>query len=161
VLIKTKGVEMARKVLAVLVCSGFLFISLGCQENRKTKMADGAIAGGLLGAAAGGIIGGDAAGAGIGAAVGAAAGGLIGSQMPREGEAKTEAPETTTAQQPANPNQMSILQVVELTKQGTAENVIIEKIRTSNSKFTLTPADVEYLKKEGVSQKVIDAMQVI
>lgn len=156
---------MARKVLALLVCSGFLFVSLGCQENRKTKAADGAIVGGLLGAAAGGIIGNQVgstgAGAGIGAAVGAAAGGLIGGQMPREQQAATEAQATAAPQQAANPNQMSILQVVELSKQGVAENVIIEKIRTTNSKFTLVPADVEYLKKEGVNQKVIDAMQVI
>lgn len=155
---------MARKVLALLICSGFLFVSLGCQENRKTKAADGAIVGGLLGAAAGGIIGNQVgstgAGVGIGAAVGAAAGGLIGAQMPRE-QSTPEAQATAAPQQAANPNQMSILQVVELSKQGVAENIIIEKIRTTNSKFTLTPTDVEYLKKEGVNQKVIDAMQAI
>lgn len=150
---------MVKKILALLLCFSFAFIGLGCQ-NTKTKAVEGAVIGGVLGAAAGGIIGHQghhgAEGAAIGAAIGAIGGGVIGAQMPKEQQAQTAG----TAQEAANPEQMSILQVVELSKKGTAENAIIEKIRSTNSKFNLSPADIEYLKKEGVSQKVIDAMQV-
>lgn len=57
---------------------------LGCQ-NAKTKAAEGAVIGGVIGAAAGGIIGhqshSGAEGAVIGGAIGAVTGGLIGSQI--------------------------------------------------------------------------------
>jgi hypothetical protein len=54
---------------------------------------------------------------------------------------------------------MSIAQIVELTKQGVNEDVIIDKIRLTNSKFNLSADDLNYLKQQGVSQKVIAAMQ--
>src|SRR4030042_1137085 len=63
-----------------------------------------------------------------------------------------------TAVQAEGGTQMSILQVVELSKQGAPDDVIIDKIKKSNSKFSLTGEDIDYLKKQGISQKVIDAM---
>jgi len=116
-------------------------------------VAEGSVIGGVLGAAAGAGIGslsGNAgAGAGIGAAVGALGGGIIGSQIdkkPAEGQA-------------ADSSQMTVQQVVDLVRQGASDDAIIEKIRLSKSRFSLSPAQVSNLKQQGVSQKVIDAMQ--
>lgn len=58
-----------------------------------------------------------------------------------------------------NPNQMSIQQIVDLTKQGVDDNVIIDKIRLTNSTFILSEKDISYLQEQGVNQKVIDEMQ--
>lgn len=148
-----------KKIVLFIICICVLFLNIGCQ-GTKTRATEGAVIGGVVGAAAGGIIGHQshhgAEGAGIGAAVGALAGAVIGSQIQKPGQA-SEA--TSTAQQSVSPNQMSIQQIVELTKQGINENVIIDKIRLTNSKFKLSVDDLSYLKQQSVSQKVIDVMQ--
>jgi hypothetical protein len=161
---------MKRLVAAFLVLS-LVLLSAGCAQN-KTRVAEGTAAGGILGAAAGAGIGslsGNAgAGAGIGALVGAATGALIGSQINKPGQpaaaAGTQpAQGATTAAAPqsqgVNPNQMSIQQIVDFTKQGINEDVIIDKIRLTNSKFSLTADDVASLKQQGVSPNVIKVMQ--
>lgn len=156
---------MKRMILAVSIL-GFALVSAGCQ-NAKSRAVEGAVIGGVLGAATGGIIGHQSnhggAGAGIGAAVGAITGGLIGSQIEKKGQAGqpvsgTQAGEVTKE---AGSSQMSVLQVIELSKQGVTDDIIIDRIKKSNSKFNLSAEDVEYLKKQGISQKVIDAMQAV
>lgn len=143
---------------ALLLCLGLIFVSFGCAEN-KTRVAEGSIIGGVLGAAAGAGIGslsGNAgAGAGIGAAVGVLSGAAIGSQINKPGTGQQAAAPGQTA----NPNQMSAQQIIDMSKQGVNEAVIIDKIQLSNSKFNLTTAEVDNLRQQGVSQKVIDVMQ--
>lgn len=150
-----------KKTLSLLLCFSFIIFGLGCQ-NTKTRAVEGGVIGGVLGAAAGGIIGHQmhrgAEGAAIGAAAGAIGGALIGAQIEKPGAGQPAG--TNQAQQQAvNPNQMTTQQVIDLTKQGVNEDVIIDKMRLSNSKFSLTPDDISVLKQQGVSQKVIDAMQ--
>ncbi|MDD5431628.1 MAG: YMGG-like glycine zipper-containing protein [Candidatus Omnitrophica bacterium] len=148
------------KGLKLFLCLGLLFSLTGCQ-NAKTRAPEGAVIGGLLGAAAGGIIGhqshSGAEGAAIGAAAGAITGAIVGAQINKPQPAQT----TPSGQiaQANNPNQMPIDQVINLSKQGAHESVIIDKIRLSNSKYTLSATDIDNLKKQGVSQKVIDEMQ--
>lgn len=148
-----------KKIVSFTIVSVLILAScLGCAEN-KTRVAEGAVAGGALGALAGGLLKGGA-GAGVGAAIGATGGALIGAQIdkkPAQDAAATT--QATPVVQDANATQMSILQIIELSKQGTPENIIIDKIKKSNSKFSLTQEDVDYLKKQGVGQKVIDVMK--
>jgi len=142
----------------VIVCLFFVMIGLGCQSTNQGAVQGGVI-GGLLGAAGGAIIGHqnghDAEGAAIGAAAGAVTGAIIGNQAGTPGQAATPAQATPTM----GANQMSIQQIVDLTKQGVNEAVIIDRIRMSNSRFNLTTDDINYLKQRGVSLKVIDVMQ--
>ncbi len=148
---------MSGKVL-VAACLLLAVASAGCQSNQ-TRVGEGAVIGGLLGATAGGIIGQQSHHGGEGAAIGAAAGilggAIVGSQInkPQQG---AQASTTAAAN---NPNQMSIQQIVDLSKQGVNDAVIIDKINLTNSKFTLSAADLDYLKQQGVHQAVIDAMQ--
>ncbi len=146
-----------RRMCALVLCVGLIVLSAGCESN-KTRVAEGSVIGGVLGAAAGAGIGslsGNAgAGAGIGAAVGALGGGIIGAQIDKPDQKKQTAVEGT-----ANPDQMSIQQVAEMSKKGTQDDVIIDKIRATNSKFRLSANDLNYLRQEGVSQRVIDVMQ--
>jgi hypothetical protein len=156
-----------KKALSVLLGLSFMAFSLGCQ-NTKTHAVEGGVIGGVVGAAAGGIIGHQmhrgAEGAAIGAAAGILGGALIGGQMEKPGQPAAAqqgqpASQNTPASQAVNPNQMTIQQIGDLAKQGVNENVIIDKIRLTNSRFSLTANDISYLKQQGVSQKVIDAMQ--
>jgi outer membrane murein-binding lipoprotein Lpp len=149
-----------KKALTLFLIITVGFVLAGCQDTQ-TRAVEGSIIGGVLGAGAGYGIGTAAGhhgaeGAAIGAVVGAVGGGLIGGQMNKNKKGTQD----SSGAQPANPNQMSLQQVVDLTKQGVNENVIIDKINLSNSKFNLTQADIDYLKQQGVSQKVLDAMQV-
>ncbi len=146
-----------KRIISLLLIFSFPLLLIGCQSN-KTRVAEGTVAGGALGALAGGLIGGGK-GAGIGAAIGAAGGALIGSQIEKKPPQDAAAATQTTTADRNEAAQVSILQVVELSKQGTPDNVIIDKIKKSNSKFNLTQEDVNYLKNQGVSQKVIDAMK--
>ena len=147
-----------KRALSIIICSVMLLGTLGCQ-NTKTHAVEGGVIGGILGAGAGYGIGTAAGhhggeGAAIGAVAGALGGALIGGQMN-----KKNTQQAASGTQAAGPNQMSLQQIVDLSKQGVNEAVIIDKINLSNSKFNLTQADIDYLKQQGVTQKVIDAMQ--
>jgi len=147
-----------KKIFAAGLVIVFIVSVMGCQ-GTKTNAVEGAVIGGVLGAAAGGIIGHQShhggEGAGIGAAVGVVSGAVIGSQIEKK-QSGQAAPQGTQAQ---NPNQMSTEQIIDMSKQGIHEDVIVDKIRLSNSRFVLSPDDINNLKQQGVSQKVINAMQ--
>jgi hypothetical protein len=64
-----------------------------------------------------------------------------------------------SAQQPVNPNQITVAQILDLTRQGVHEDVIVDRIRLTNSRYNLSQADVDYLKQNNVSQKVLMEMQ--
>jgi len=109
--------------------------------------------GGVIGAVAGGILGYQSGhplqGAAIGGAVGAGAGAVVGAQIKKP----------TQDNQTQASAQLTMQQVVDLTKQGVSSDEIISKIKAANSKYSLTADDVDYLKKQGVSQRVIETMQ--
>lgn len=146
-----------KKAGLVLLSIMVLFATAGCQSSPD-RTGEGALIGGLVGAGAGAIIGnqGDhrnrdrTSGALIGGAIGALGGALVGSQVKKQPQQQAQV---------NNPSQMAISQIVDMSKQGVNEDVIVDRIRMSNSRFTLTPNDVSYLQGEGVSQKVISAMQ--
>ncbi|MDD5567982.1 MAG: hypothetical protein PHY88_02105 [Candidatus Omnitrophica bacterium] len=142
-------------LLTVLILALAIF---GCETN-KTRIAEGAGIGGAVGALAGGIIGHQSGsgvgGALIGGAVGAGAGALVGAQINKP---SAQASQSAPAVQ-ATP--LTIQQIVDLTRQGATGDDIIAKIKATNSKYSLTPDDLNYLKKQGVSQRVIEAMQAV
>jgi len=130
----------------------FVFVVCGCQTN-KTRVAEGAGIGGVVGAVAGGILGYQSGhplqGAAIGGAVGAGAGAIVGVQIKKPAQ-------DTQSQAPV---QLTIQQIVDLTKQGVSSDEIISKIKTANPQYSLTADDIGYLRKQGVSQRVIETMQ--
>ena len=151
-----------KKVLFVLF-SFLVVCSYGCQSN-KTRVAEGSVIGGLIGGAAGGIIGhqsGNAgAGAGIGIAAGALTGALVGSQINKPQKQETaESADQTVEEKSLETKQLSMQQIINMSKQGLKDDEIIKEIRATDSKFNLSSEGVNYLKKEGVSQNVISVMQ--
>jgi len=127
-----------RKITVVFLSAAMVFSVIGCQ-NSPNRAGEGAVIGGL---------------------VGALGGALVGSQIQKQPAQTTQAAQSQQQSQAAvNPNQMSLQQVADLAKQNIHEDVIIDRIRLSNSKFTLTAADVTYLQQNEVSEKVIKVMQ--
>ncbi len=147
-----------KKIILCVMAIALLSFATGCEQN-KTRVAEGAVIGGLVGGAAGGIIGHQGGNAGAGAGIGIAAGALVGALVGSQINKPNQTADTVTAGQGATVNQMSLQQIADLAKQGVHEDVIIDKIRLSNSKFILTPQDIDYLKQNKVSQKVVDVMQ--
>ncbi|MCX5704665.1 MAG: glycine zipper domain-containing protein [Candidatus Omnitrophica bacterium] len=146
-----------KRLTSIVICSVLLLLTTGCQ-NTQTRAVEGGVIGGILGAGAGYGIGTatghhGAEGAAIGAVAGALGGALIGGQMN-----KNKSGQDSAGQAASSANQLSLQQIVDMTKQGVNEVVIIDKISLTNSKFNLTPADIDYLKQQGVSQNIIDAM---
>ncbi|MFA6216995.1 MAG: YMGG-like glycine zipper-containing protein [Candidatus Omnitrophota bacterium] len=145
---------------AVYITLGLIMVSLniGCQSSSN-RAVEGGVIGGLVGATIGGIVGHQSGHGGEGAAIGAAAGVLSGAVVGSNVQKQPgQAAQTPAVQQAYNPNQIAIQQIVELSKEGVHEAVIIDKIKMSNSKYTLTVDDVNNLKQQGVSQNVINVM---
>ncbi len=134
------------------VILAFVFAVTGCQTN-KTRVAEGASVGGVIGAVAGGILGYQSGhplqGAAIGGAAGAGAGAVVGAQIKK----------STQDTQVQASVQITMQQIVDWTKQGVSSDEIISKIKAANPKYSLTADDLDYLKKQGVSQRVIETMQ--
>lgn len=139
---------MVKKLLILAVA--VLFLS-AC-ESMGPKAKTGAVTGGVVGAVAGGVIGHQMGsgpiGAAIGATVGAVAGGLIGDQID-QADAKAVA---------VNPNYVAITSITKMAGEGVPDDVIISDIQRTNSKYELTAEMIDYLKKNNVSNKVIDYM---
>lgn len=162
-----------KRFIGTILLGAISFSQIGC-ANSPNRAVEGSVIGGLLGAGAGAIIGnqghdrdeGRTRGALIGGAIGAIGGALAGSQMqkqPAAGSQQAESGSIQTAQSAnqvqLNPNQLSLPQIADLAKQNVHEDVIIDRIRLTNSKYQLTQSDVDYLQQNGVSQKVIMEMQ--
>jgi len=142
-----------RKVVYSFLVMAFLFTMCGCETN-KTRVGEGAGIGAAIGAIAGGVIGNQVGspvgGALIGGALGAAGGAAVGAQINKPGTAQVG------SNQPMA--QLSMGEVVELTKQGVASESIIARIRATHSTYSLTQDDISYLRGQRVSQRVIEEM---
>jgi len=140
---------MRRNLSALFVVA--VFVLAGC-ESAGPKTATGAVAGGLIGATAGSIIGYQShntlAGAGIGAVAGAVGGGLIGNAMDKKDKEASA----------VNPYYIPVTKVVEMVSQGTPDSLIISEIQRTHSTYRLSSEAITYLKKNKVSDQVIDYM---
>jgi uncharacterized protein YcfJ len=156
-------VQMKKKLIATALLGAMGLGSIGCE----TKAGTGALVGGAGGAAAGGLIGsmshGRAGeGALIGGAVGAIGGALIGNGMDKN-DAKKRREDVTPyrereTQAPAVAGRVAKSDVMEWSRNGTKEDVIVDRIERSGA-MRLSSADERELKDAGVSDRVIRAMR--
>ena len=145
--------------LTVLAAVGF---STGC----STMAGTGALAGGGIGAGTGALIGKVAGNTGAGAAIGAALGAGVGTAVGAEADQKErERADIRRVQAESVPirGPMSVEDVVAMCRPGAtgtrpADETIIEYIRTSGSRFDLTPADIRMLSDNAVPDPVVRAM---
>jgi hypothetical protein len=96
------------------------------------------------------------AGALLGAGLGAATGGLVGAGLD-ENDRRNEARVAAATAQPAPPP-MTVHDVIQMTRSGVSESLIVSQIHSSNSVFHLQAADITALSQQGVNDRVIQAM---
>lgn len=139
------------EILIVCLIIALAFFAVGCEtmgENTKR----GATGGAVLGSIAGGIIGHQSGhgieGAAIGAGVGAITGGMIGDKI--DARSKTEI--MTSGEK------LGISDIIVLSKAGLSDSDIIAKIAETGSVYRLSVEEIEALRKEGVSSRVVNYM---
>ncbi len=136
----------------VLLYGMLLLATSGCSGMNNTQA--GALGGGLVGAGVGTVIGGLSRHPAIGALAGAAVGSGVGA-LAGNSEDKRE----QRAAQAYAARALQINDVVQLAQSGQSDDVILNQIYTTGSVYQLTPADLNYLRDQGVSNRVIMYMQ--
>lgn len=135
-------------------------LATGCQSPYHADR--GALFGGLLGAGTGAIIG-DAmgntgAGTAIGAGVGALSGAAIGQSLD-EIEAKNRAMIESQLGRQVSPGAVTIDDVIAMSQAGVDDELIVTHIRANGVARPLETNDLIFLQQQGVSTRVIKAMQ--
>lgn len=130
----------------------------------QNDTAAGAVVGGGLGAVTGALVGGKdhrGGGALIGAGVGALTGGLIGSSVDKADQRAAVTGTAVAAQANAQVAAQAVtnFDLVEMTRAGVGEDVIISTIRSRGGRFDLSPNGLIALKQSGVSDRVVMAAQ--
>jgi hypothetical protein len=123
----------------------------GC-AGTPTHTEEGAFIGGGTGAAIGALADRKrpVEGALIGGGIGTAAGALVGNAA----DQKEKQAAARTARAPLSPEE-----IVKMTKEGVSDNLIINQIRTSGTRYNLNAEWIVWLQNNGVSQAVITEMQ--
>lgn len=130
----------------------------------RNDTLEGTVAGGGLGAVTGAIIGGRkqrGEGALIGAGVGALAGNILGRSADRADERQAAVGSAVVGQANAQAAAMALANhdLVEMTRAGVSEDVIISAIQSRGGRFDVSPAGLISLKQSGVSDRVVSAAQ--
>jgi outer membrane lipoprotein SlyB len=131
-----------------------VFLS-GCATNTQT----GALAGAGLGGATGAAIGAAAHNPVAGAIIGATAGTLIGASAGAEAD-RREYTKAVRQDVAARGGPMTLEQVRDMAQNHVADSVIIDQIHLTRTYYTLTPEQIIWLRQEGVSDAVVQAMQM-
>ena len=146
-----------RRSLLFLVC---LAGGFGC--NSPYRSDQGALLGGLggagVGALVGNAVGNTGAGAAIGAGVGALSGAAIGGSLD-DIEARNRAEIAARLGQPAPTGAVTIDDVVRMTRAGVQEDVIVTHVQNHGAAAPLRASDLIILQQQGVSPRVVQAMQ--
>jgi hypothetical protein len=126
--------------------------------------ATGTVAGGALGAVSGAIIGGKknrGEGALIGAGIGAITGNLMGRSKDRADEQRAAVGATAVGRmnQQAAATAVTNYDLLEMTRAGVSEDVIISTMRSRGVQIDLSPQTMISLKQSGVSDRVVMAAQ--
>jgi hypothetical protein len=132
----------------------------------RNDTAGGAVVGGGLGAITGALVAGhkkQGQGALIGAGVGALTGGLIGNSQDRADQRQAATGVAVTAQANAQVAALAVTNydLIEMTRAGLSEDLIIGTMRSRGGRFDLSPSGLIAMKQNGVSDRVVIAAQSI
>jgi hypothetical protein len=150
----------------------------GCQNLPGSPESQGAVIGGLGGAAAGGAIGHTAGSAALGGLLGVGAGYIVGANQERlaSRDQNSAAKATQLAQtHPATPQlalnaptadlngdgYVTLDEVVAMKQAGLTDDQMLQRMQATNEVFGLSPQQQSYLRSQGVSDYVINQMQII
>lgn len=143
-----------------LVAAGVLAAAAGCHSPYRADQ--GALFGGLtgagLGAVVGNAVGNTGAGTAIGAGVGALSGAAVGGSLD-EIEAQNRAEIEARLGRPAPTGAVTINDVISMTQAGVSEDVIATHVQNHGMVAPLQAPDLILLQQQGVSPRVVQAMQ--
>jgi len=129
----------------------------GCATNTETGMLVGGAGGATAGAAIGSASGHAGSGAIIGGTIGLVGGGLVGNSVDQADRRHEEQYHYSVTASPSAP--IARNDIVAWSRQGTGDEVIIDRIERSSTVFHLTAADEDSLRSQGVSDDVVRAMK--
>lgn len=145
-----------RRILTVGAAFVVLQVGTGCSSMSNT--GKGALAGGGIGAVTGAVVDRATGGkGGTGAVVGGIAGAVLGGAIGNEHDQREKA--ALQARADATARQIGMTEVIDMTRQGQSEQVILKQIQTTNSTYQLSAQDLQTLKDNGVSDTIIMEMQ--
>ena len=133
---------------------------VGCKNPSYADQ--GAVVGGLGGAGVGALVGSATGHAGAGAAIGAVAGALGGALVGNgldDVEAKNRAEIAAAMNRPVPAGAVGVVDVVNMTHAGVNEELIANHVRAHGTNVALQSQDLIYLQQQGVSPRVVQAMQ--
>jgi hypothetical protein len=152
--------EYSRTTGASLFVLMALSLATGC--NSPYRADQGALFGGLTGAGLGALVGSatgnTGAGAAIGAGVGAVSGAAVGGSLD-EIEAQNRAEIAARLGRPAPVGSVTIDDVIAMTRSGVTEEVMVTHITRHGPARPLQAGDLIVLQQQGVSPRVVQAMQ--
>ena len=133
-------------------------------DYYRNDTASGTIVGGALGAITGAVIGGKRHGgqnALIGAGVGAVTGNLLGRSKDAQDDRRAAAGAVAVGQlnQQAAATAVTNYDLLQMTRAGISEEVIISTMRSRGARIDLSPQALIALKQQGVSDRVVMAAQ--
>lgn len=133
-------------------------------DYYRNNAAEGTVVGGGLGAMTGAIIGGRSnrgEGALIGAGIGALTGHFFGKQQDAVDQQQAAAGYAYTAQANAQAQQLAVTNydLIEMTRAGLSDQVIVGAIQQRGGRFDLSPQGLIALKQNGVSDTVVASAQ--
>lgn len=128
-------------------------VFIGCESKAGT----GALVGGGVGAGAGALIGGGQ-GALIGGAVGIVSGAVVGHILDDADKENIKRQNPATMRRVDNQQHLTVEDIIVLHESGIGDDKIIDLIKNSNSRYSLSTRSIQKLERAGVSSKVIDFM---
>jgi len=140
-----------RSSLLILAIGSIL---AGCENEAET----GALVGAGVGMGAGALVSPTPAGVLIGGAAGAVGGALIGAALDSSDRDKLDHESPRTTRKIDRGEQLSMKDIERMTQAGLSDDKIIGAIHSTGSVYHLSTSDVQELKNNGVSQRVIDYM---
>jgi outer membrane protein with glycine zipper len=157
-------VEDASMPVTTARCAGalgtLLVICAGCYSPYRSDR--GALVGGVGGAGVGALVGNavghPGVGALVGAGVGAASGAAIGASLDQI-EANNRAQIAAQLGRPVSAGAVTVGDVVGMSRAGVAENLIVTHIQRNGMATPLQANDLIMLQQQGVSPRVVEAMQ--
>ncbi len=129
-------------------------------NNTEKGAGIGAALGTAVGLGIGAATGNPRTGAVIGGLAGAGTGALVGNSADKDEQRQREIVQANAvAQAQAQQRRMGMFDVIDMAQKGHDDQVIINQIRATGSSFQLATSDLDALKANGVSTRVIAEMQ--
>jgi Glycine zipper len=149
------------RLAVIAVGAAFALAQTGCSTMNQTEK--GVLGGGAIGAGVGTLIGhatgNPKTGAVVGGLLGAGVGGAIGNEADRKDEEKAELRQAASEQAYSNAQPNRVDEIIRLVQSGQDETVILNHIQNNRMTFHLSVDDLNTLKANNVSPRVIAAMQ--